>query len=134
MATCDKNPAPEIISMQEAVSEKRPVESDQLIKTSSSGADASKGEEEGAAGEGKGGNDLMALLQASIANLNSKFDKFNDTVTQKITVIEKNYETLNAKIDSLKSADWSDSSYISLVNRKPDWQTEREKSRENPIL
>ena len=52
-----------------------------------------------------GGNDLMAMLQASIANLNSKFDKFNDTVTQKICVIEKNYETLNAKIDSLKSGD-----------------------------
>lgn len=43
----------------------------------------------------------MAMLQASITNLNQKFDRFNDTVTEKIDKIEKNYETLNAKIDSL---------------------------------
>ena len=45
--------------------------------------------------------DLVALLHQSINNLNSKFDKFNETVTGKITSIEKNYEDLNKKIEVL---------------------------------
>ena len=48
--------------------------------------------------------DLVALLRDSIMNLNSKFDKFNETVTCKIETIEKNYANLNAKIDSLSTA------------------------------
>ena len=34
-------------------------------------------------------------------NLNQKFDKFNETVTSKITTIERNYEDLNSKIDDI---------------------------------
>ena len=43
----------------------------------------------------------MALLRGSIVNLNSKFDKFNDNISSKITTIEQNYQDLNAKIDNL---------------------------------
>ena len=35
--------------------------------------------------------DLVALLRDSIMNLNSKFDKFSETVSDKITTIERNY-------------------------------------------
>ena len=45
--------------------------------------------------------DLVALLQQSIQNLNSKFDKFNETVTGKIESIERNYDDLSHKIDHL---------------------------------
>jgi len=35
-------------------------------------------------------------------NLNSKFDKFNESVTGKIDKIERNYADLSAKIDNLR--------------------------------
>ena len=44
---------------------------------------------------------LVALLHDSIMSLNSKFDKFNETVSTKIDNIERNYDDLNAKIDRL---------------------------------
>lgn len=50
-----------------------------------------------------GGADLMAMLRDSIMNLNQKFDRFNETVTGKIEKIERNYEQLSAKIDTLGS-------------------------------
>ena len=34
-------------------------------------------------------------------SLNSKFDKFNETVSGKIDNIERNYDNLNAKIERL---------------------------------
>jgi len=43
----------------------------------------------------------MAFLKNSLMNLNSKFDQMNEKVTGKIDSIEKNYENLNSKIDSL---------------------------------
>ena len=43
------------------------------------------------------------MLHSSIMNLNQKFDKFNETVTNKITTIERNYEDLNSKIDDIAS-------------------------------
>ena len=42
---------------------------------------------------------MVQLLHQSILTLNQKFDKFNDTVTGKISAIERNYVDLNAKID-----------------------------------
>ena len=49
-----------------------------------------------------GKQDLVKLLQESILLLTQKFDSFNDTVTDKITAIERNYEELNAKVDNLQ--------------------------------
>ena len=45
--------------------------------------------------------DIISQLRDSIENLNSKFDSFNETISNKITVIEENYQDLNAKIDAL---------------------------------
>lgn len=45
--------------------------------------------------------DLLAMLRHSIMMLNTKFDKFNETVTGKIERIEQNYEDLSAKIERL---------------------------------
>ena len=47
---------------------------------------------------------MVQLLHQSILTLNQKFDKFNDTVTGKISAIERNYVDLNAKIDSIAAA------------------------------
>ena len=45
--------------------------------------------------------DLVTLLHESIQNLNTKFDKFNENVSGKISAIERNYQQLNARIDML---------------------------------
>ena len=41
------------------------------------------------------------MLRDSIANLNTKFDTFNERISGKITAIERNYENLNTKIDNM---------------------------------
>lgn len=48
---------------------------------------------------GKIDADLMTMLR----NLNTKFDNFNETISSKISLIEKNYQDLNVKIDSMAS-------------------------------
>lgn len=48
---------------------------------------------------GKIDADLMTMLR----NLNTKFDNFNETISSKISLIEKNYQDLNVKIDSIAS-------------------------------
>ena len=52
--------------------------------------------------EDSGKQDPVKLLQESILLLTQKFDNFNDTVTGKITAIERNYEELNAKVENLQ--------------------------------
>ena len=42
------------------------------------------------------------MLTDSIANLNTKFDKFNDTISGKINQIENNYNEMSMKIDSIR--------------------------------
>ena len=53
------------------------------------------------AGSSKAPADLVTLLHESIQNLNTKFDKFNESVSGKISAIERNYQQLNARIDML---------------------------------
>lgn len=45
--------------------------------------------------------ELVTLLRDSILNLNQKFDTFSNSVTDKIDKIERNYDDLSLKIDSL---------------------------------
>lgn len=42
--------------------------------------------------------DLLMMLANSIAELTEKFDSFEATVTNKIDIIEKGYEKLEAKV------------------------------------
>ena len=44
---------------------------------------------------------MLQALHQSILSLNQKLDKFSDSVTGKISAIERNYVDLNAKIDSI---------------------------------
>ena len=62
------------------------------------------------------------MLHNSIMNLNQKFDKFNETVTSKITTIERNYEELNSKIDDIVSKRRNNEMQnIDPVARTKDW-------------
>lgn len=41
------------------------------------------------------------MLRNTILDINQKFDAFNSTISDKIERIERNYDDLNSKLDSL---------------------------------
>ena len=59
------------------------------------------GEKQQKAASSTDSTDLVTLLHESILNLNTKFDKFNESVSGKISAIEMNYNHLNARLDEL---------------------------------
>lgn len=76
-------------------------EEEEEVKGAKKAKNVSRGKKQQKADSSKDSVDLVTLLHESILNLNTKFDKFNESVTGKISAIERNYKQLNARIDML---------------------------------